>query len=62
MTEEDIKAIEKQISGEAPDEEPIDDDEPQEEFIPPKDISNEEKALVESMTKFMDSMVSDEME
>ena len=62
MTEEEIKAIENQISGEAPDEDPIDDDEPQEEFIPPKDISNEEKALVESMTKFMDSMVSDEME
>ena len=64
MTEEEIKAIEKQISGEISSEDPMDadDDEPQEEFIPPKEISNEEKALVESMTKFMDSMVSDEME
>ena len=63
MTEEDIKAIEKQISGEMPDEEePMGDEEPQEEYIPPKEISTEEKALVESMTKFMDSMVSEEVE
>ena len=63
MTEEDIKAIEKQISGEMPDEEePVGDEEPQEEYIPPKEISTEEKALVESMTKFMDSMVSEEVE
>jgi len=30
---------------------------PEEEFIPNKDLSDEEKKLVESMTKFMDSMV-----
>ena len=30
---------------------------PEEEFVPNKDLSDEEKKLVESMTKFMDSMV-----
>ncbi len=33
-----------------------------EEFIPPKKITEEEKKLVESMTKFMDSMITEDKE
>ena len=33
-----------------------------EPFIPPTEISDEEKKLVESMTKFIDSAVEDENE
>jgi hypothetical protein len=71
MSEEDIQDIEKQIKKEGSDEDMEDDDQdqgpqqseqppqsqPEEEFVPNKELSDEEKKLVESMTKFMDSMV-----
>ena len=71
MTEEEIKDEQKQIdkeADEAPDEEetPVEEqlkiEDQTEEFIPDKNISEEEKKLVESMTKFMSSMVDDEKE
>ena len=70
MTEEEIKHEQKQIdkeADEAPDEEeetPVEEqlkiEDQTEEFIPDKNISEEEKKLVESMTKFMNSMVDDD--
>jgi hypothetical protein len=71
MSEENIQDIEKQIKKEGSDEDMEDDDQdqgpqqseqppqsqPEEEFVPNKELSDEEKKLVESMTKFMDSMV-----
>ena len=69
MTEEEIKDEQKQIdkeADEAPDEEetPVEEqlkiEDQTEEFIPDKNISEEEKKLVESMTKFMNSMVDDD--
>ena len=69
MTEEEIKDEQKQIdkeADEAPDEEetPVEEqlkiEDQTEEFIPNKNISEEEKKLVESMTKFMNSMVDDD--
>jgi hypothetical protein len=70
MTEEEIKHEQKQIdkeADEAPDEEeetPVEEqlkiEDQTEEFIPNKNISEEEKKLVESMTKFMNSMVDDD--
>ena len=69
MTEEEIKDEQKQIdkeADEAPDEEetPVEEqlkiEDQTEEFIPNKNISEEEKKLVESMTKFMSSMVDDD--
>jgi hypothetical protein len=70
MTEEEIKNEQKQIdkeADEAPDEEeetPVEEqlkiEDQTEEFIPNKNISEEEKKLVESMTKFMSSMVDDD--
>jgi len=72
MTEEEIKDEQKQIDKEAdevPDEEeetPVEEqlkiEDQTEEFIPDKDMSEEEKKLVESMTKFMSSMVDDDKE
>ena len=71
MTEEEIKDEQKQIdkeADEAPDEEetPVEEqlkiEDQTEEFIPDKNISEEEKKLVESMTKFMSSMVDDDKE
>ena len=71
MTEEEIKDEQKQIdkeADEAPDEEetPVEEqlkiEDQTEEFIPDKDMSEEEKKLVESMTKFMSSMVDDDKE
>jgi len=72
MTEEEIKDEQKQIDKEAdevPDEEeetPVEEqlkiEDQTEEFIPDKNISEEEKKLVESMTKFMSSMVDDDKE
>jgi hypothetical protein len=75
MTEEEIKDVDKQISDEGSDEDMGDEEDTQpssdstpkpepetEEFIPPKQISDEEKKLVESMTKFMSSMVDDDKE
>ena len=71
MTEEEIKHEQKQIdkeADEAPDEEetPVEEqlkiEDQTEEFIPDKNISEEEKKLVESMTKFMSSMVDDDKE
>jgi hypothetical protein len=71
MTEEEIKDEQKQIdkeADEAPDEEetPVEEqlkiEYQTEEFIPDKNMSEEEKKLVESMTKFMSSMVDDDKE
>ena len=72
MTEEEIKDEQKQIdkeADEAPDEEeetPVEEqlkiEDQTEEFIPDKNISEEEKKLIESMTKFMSSMVDDDKE
>jgi len=72
MTEEEIKDEQKQIdkeADEAPDEEeetPVEEqlkiEDQTEEFIPDKNISEEEKKLVESMTRFMSSMVDDDKE
>jgi len=72
MTEEEIKDEQKQIdkeADEAPDEEetPVEEEQLKiedqtEEFIPDKNISEEEKKLVESMTRFMSSMVDDDKE
>jgi len=72
MTKEEIKDEQKQIdkeADEAPDEEeetPVEEqlkiEDQTEEFIPDKNISEEEKKLVESMTKFMSSMVDDDKE
>jgi len=72
MTEEEIKDEQKQIdkeADEAPDEEeetPVEEqlkiEDQTEEFTPDKNISEEEKKLVESMTKFMSSMVDDDKE
>jgi hypothetical protein len=71
MTEEEIKDEQKQIdkeADEAPDEEetPVEEqlkiEDQTEEFIPDKNMSEEEKKLVESMTKFMSSMVDDDKE
>ena len=72
MTEEEIKHEQKQIdkeADEAPEEEeetPVEEqlkiEDQTEEFIPDKNISEEEKKLVESMTKFMSSMVDDDKE
>ena len=72
MTEEEIKDEQKQIdkeAAEAPDEEeetPVEEqlkiEDQTEEFIPDKNISEEEKKLVESMTRFMSSMVDDDKE
>ena len=72
MTEEEIKDEQKQIdkeADEAPDEEEeiaieeqLKIEDQTEEFIPDKNISEEEKKLVESMTKFMSSMVDDDKE
>ena len=72
LTEDEIEEIEKQIGQEGGGEEdaspeggePMDDQPPEEEpteeqvedFIPAKNMSAEEKRLVESMTRFMDSM------
>jgi hypothetical protein len=77
MTEEEIKEVDVEIEAErdAMDDDsiggPVDykrDDEPetpqenQEQFEPDKHISDEEKKLVESMTRFMDSMASEHFE
>ena len=79
MSEEDIKAVDKEIDAERSemDDEgslngPVDykagqPDQPdqqdqQEEFVPTPNMSDEEKKLVESMTRFMDSMASDNIE
>ena len=77
MTEEEIKEVDVEIEAErdAMDDDsiggPVDykrDDEPetpqenQEQFEPDKTISDEEKKLVESMTRFMDSMASEHFE
>ena len=43
-------------------EEPQDDQDQQEVFVPQPNISDEEKKLVESMTRFMDSMASESFE
>lgn len=74
MTEDEIKDTDKQIKAEGGDEEEA-EAEPEEqeeeiqtantqveEFNPPKQISDEEKKLVESMTAFMSSMVDSEEE
>jgi len=70
MSEDDIEDIEKQIDQEGGDEsdseDEVDAQPPEEntteafveEFVPPKEISDEEKKLVESMTRFMDSMTT----
>jgi len=80
MSEEDIKAVDKEIDAERSemDDEgglngPIDykanqqdkpepQDQQQEEFTPKPNMSDEEKKLVESMTRFMDSMASENIE
>jgi hypothetical protein len=79
MSEEDIKAVDKEIEAERSemDDEgglngPVDykagqPDQPdkqdqQEEFTPKPNMSEEEKKLVESMTRFMDSMASENIE
>ena len=72
MTEEEIKDEQKQIDKEAdeasdeeeetPVEEQLKIEDQTEEFIPDKNISEEEKKLVESMTRFMSSMVDDDKE
>lgn len=79
MSEEDIKAVDKEIDAERSemDDEgglngPVDykagqPDQPdqqdqQEEFTPKPNMSEEEKKLVESMTRFMDSMASENIE
>ena len=79
MSEEDIKAVDKEIEAERSemDDEgglngPVDykagqPDQPdkqdqQEEFTPKPNMSEEEKRLVESMTRFMDSMASENIE
>lgn len=80
MSEEDIKAVDKEIDAERSemDDEgglngPIDyksdqqdkpepQDQQQEEFTPKPNMSEEEKKLVESMTRFMDSMASENIE
>ena len=77
MTEEEMKEVDVEIEAErdAMDDDsiggPVDykrDDEPetpqenQEQFEPDKHISDEEKKLVESMTRFMDSMASEHFE
>jgi len=77
MTEEEIKEVDVEIEAErdAMDDDsiggPVDykrDDEPeppqenQEQFEPDTHISDEEKKLVESMTRFMDSMASEHFE
>ncbi len=74
MTEDEIKDVDKQISAEGGNEENAEPEEEQqeeqiqpantqvEEFTPPAQISDEEKKLVESMTKFMSSMVDSEEE
>ena len=75
QSEADMKLIDQQIKDEGSDQ---DDEEMQgmeepaeqvstpvanvEPFIPPTEISDEEKKLVESMTKFIDSAVEDENE
>ena len=75
QSEDDMKLIDQQIKDEGSDQ---DDEEMQgmeepaeqvstpvanvEPFIPPTEISDEEKKLVESMTKFIDSAVEDENE
>jgi hypothetical protein len=73
MSDQDVQQIEKEIDAEskegdelegddqeAPEQQPTANTappEPAEEFEPPKELSDEEKKLVESMTRFMDSMV-----
>jgi len=47
--------------GDQPDK-PDPQDQQQEEFTPKPNMSDEEKKLVESMTRFMDSMASDNIE
>ena len=75
QSEADIKLIDQQIKDEGSDQDDMDMqgmDEPAEQtsipvanvepFIPSPTISDEEKKLVESMTKFIDSAVEDENE
>lgn len=73
MSDQDVQQIEKEIDAESKEGEDLEGDdqeapeqqptantappEPAEEFEPPKELSDEEKKLVESMTRFMDSMV-----
>lgn len=73
MSDQDVEQIEKEIDTESKEGEDLEGDdqeapeqqptantappEPAEEFEPPKELSDEEKKLVESMTRFMDSMV-----
>ena len=70
MTEEDIDSMQKEIDMEA-DENPEEEDllapEPQEEevfpeYTPAKELSEEEKRLVESMSKFYDSFAQDDID
>lgn len=68
LTEDEVEEIAQQISQEGGgqddefgDEQPPEDIAPEEsveEFVPAKEISDEEKKLVESMTRFMDSMTT----
>ena len=70
MSEDDIEDIEKQINQEGGDEsdseDEVDAQPPEEnateafveEFVPPKELSQEEKDLIESMTRLMDSMTT----
>jgi len=64
LTEDEVEKIEKQIGqegGESDSEDEVDAQPPEEsveEFVPAKEISDEEKKLVESMTRFMDSMTT----
>jgi hypothetical protein len=74
MSESDVIDIQKQIDREDSETEFEGGEEPQEEekkpvpsanvqpYIPPQEVSAEEKNLVESMTRFMDSMASSEDE
>jgi hypothetical protein len=50
------------VNYERGDEDPQDDQDQQEVFVPQPNISDEEKKLVESMTRFMDSMASESFE
>jgi len=74
QTEKDIDRIDKEIAaeqaaGEYDDEDEMDQEEPQEEsyaniepFIPPSEPTDDEKRLVEQMSKFMETVVEDDDE